>query len=174
MTAPANKEQEICKACGFCCDGTLFTRATSFKGEQILPKMIHDTDKNGDTWIKLPCQYFDECCTVYDKKRPNICGDFKCHLLKKSIKGKMAFDDLAQLIEQIKTQKERISKLLPNHPEGERLQSSFDEFMEQHKSKLDQKEFRLQHSQLLMEWASYQNRLTKFSKPNADTKKEQQ
>ena len=162
MTSPANKEQEICKACGFCCDGTLFSRATSFKSENILPKMIHDTDKNGDTWIKLPCQYFDECCTVYDQKRPQICGDFKCRLLKQAIKGKMAFDDLAQLIKQIKTQKKRIAMHIPNHQDDKLLKKSFEEFIDENKTNIDNKEFRSQNSQLLMEWASYNNRLKKF------------
>ena len=86
MTCTKNQEQEICRACGFCCDGTLFKRANSFKGEVLLPKMEAEII-NGSYHFKQPCAYFDQHCTAYDQQRPRDCTTYKCHLLK-YVKGK--------------------------------------------------------------------------------------
>ncbi|EDM25712.1 hypothetical protein LNTAR_13222 [Lentisphaera araneosa HTCC2155] len=161
MATSQNQEQELCKDCGFCCDGTLFTRATSFKNEALLPKMgVEIVDDS--YWFKLPCQYFDKCCTVYDHNRPAICGDFKCRLLSKFSNGKLEFDEIKKKIEQIKDQKIRLKKLIPNIKETQLLKEAYYAFLEKNKNELKTKKFRIQHSQLLLEWASYENRLSQF------------
>ncbi|MDD7987007.1 hypothetical protein PQO01_18820 [Lentisphaera marina] len=161
MTTPKNQEQELCKNCGFCCDGTLFARATSFKDEILLPKMEAEIIDDA-YWFKLPCVYFDKYCTVYDKKRPDICGDFKCRLLKKFIKGKLAFNELEKLIQQIKDQKNRLYQLIPNAKKNRTIKEAYHSFIENNKDDLDSKAFRIKHSQVLLEWASYENRLSQF------------
>ncbi|WDE98824.1 YkgJ family cysteine cluster protein [Lentisphaera profundi] len=161
MAIPENKEQELCKNCGFCCDGTLFTRAVSFKDEILLPKM--ETEIIDDSyWFKQPCSYFDQSCTVYEQKRPDICGDFKCRLLKKFTKGQIDFDELETLIHQLKVQKTRLYKLIPDVNPNDRLQDAFNSFLEKNKTPLESKAFKIKHSQLLLEWALYQERLSSF------------
>lgn len=128
MTSPINQEQDICKSCGFCCDGTLFNKAKSYKGEVLLPKMAAEMIDD-EYWFKLPCEYFDKYCTVYKEKRPNICGDFKCRLLKKFSKGKMDFTELKNLIQQIKSQKRRFYKLIPNAKTHQQLQEAYLSFL---------------------------------------------
>mgnify|MGYP005644641471 CR=1 FL=1 len=168
MTTPANKEQELCKTCGFCCDGTLYARATSFEDEILLPNM--ETEKLDDSyWFKLPCSYFDKCCTVYDQTRPAICGDFKCRLLKRFIKGKLEFDELEKLIQQIKEQKARLYKLIPNANITESIKNAYASFLDSNKDILESKNFRVKHSHLLLEWASYEHRLSKFHHKAAPT-----
>ena len=161
MAIPENKEQELCKNCGFCCDGTLFTRATSSKDEALLPEMEAEI-LDDSYWFKLPCSYFDKCCTVYEQKRPAICGDFKCRLLKKFIKGKLDFDELENLIHQIKAQKIRLRKIIPNIKAEDRLHGAFRFFLEKSKDELDSKAFKIKYAQVLLEWASYENRLSQF------------
>jgi hypothetical protein len=74
-------EQELCKSCGLCCDSTLFPHAKVEADEPLLPGQ-EEIHKDGKRLFKLPCPYFDGCCTVYHKQRPSVCGAFKCTLLE--------------------------------------------------------------------------------------------
>lgn len=80
------QEQRICVECGFCCDGTLFRHAHLDKGERggNLPHMIEASSFSRDDrdYFKLPCGYFSGKCTIYKRKRANVCGSYRCQLLK--------------------------------------------------------------------------------------------
>jgi hypothetical protein len=148
--------------CGFCCDGTLFKQAVSFEGEKVIPPMEQFTNTKGETWIKLPCPHFDEYCTVYNQKRPDVCGDFKCRIIFRFNKGKMTYDEAAKLISQIKQQRKRLSKLIPGIQKNEHLSHAYTRFIDQYKDAIDSKEFKIKNAQLLLEWASFEHRLSKF------------
>lgn len=79
------KEQQICINCGFCCDGTLFHNANLEPGEKgNLPDYMEKSyfkNEKGE-FFKLPCEYFDGKCTIYDQPKAIICGAFRCQLLK--------------------------------------------------------------------------------------------
>ena len=66
------KEQEICRSCGMCCDGTLFSRARLEAGEKgNLPIKIEERyhRNNESEFFKLPCPYFSKECTIYSQKK---------------------------------------------------------------------------------------------------------
>lgn len=89
-------EQTICVTCGFCCDGTLFQHAILRAGEQgSLPEKIEQNYRNekGKEFFLLPCLYFDEKCTIYDKKRAEICSGFRCQLLRDFEERKVSLQD---------------------------------------------------------------------------------
>jgi hypothetical protein len=81
---PLPPEQQICIACGFCCDGTLFDNATLQPGEmENLPEELRKNcyDKGKGAFFHLPCQYFSGKCTIYSSARLQICSRFCCRLL---------------------------------------------------------------------------------------------
>jgi GxxExxY protein len=89
------EEQNICVSCGFCCDGTLFLHAHLNPGERgNLPAKIEKASlsEDGKDYFRLPCRYFSERCTIYDRKRADICASYRCQLLKDHAAGKIIQD----------------------------------------------------------------------------------
>jgi hypothetical protein len=94
-------EQSICITCGYCCDGTLFMQAHLNPGERgYLPLRIEENSySDGESdYFKLPCLYFSEKCTIYDKKRADICSGYRCQLLKDFAGEKMTIDDALNIV----------------------------------------------------------------------------
>jgi hypothetical protein len=100
VTASLN-EQNICVTCGFCCDGTLFLHAHLNAGERgNLPEKIEQasfSEKDKD-YFRLPCQYFSEKCTIYDRKRADVCSSYRCQLLKDFDKRKVSLSDALETV----------------------------------------------------------------------------
>ena len=95
------EEQSICVSCGFCCDGTLFMRAHLNSGERgNLPEKIEENSfsEDGKDYFKLPCQYFSAKCTIYDKRRADVCGSYRCQLLKDFAGQKIALNDALETV----------------------------------------------------------------------------
>ena len=95
------QEQTICIKCGFCCDGTLFQHAHLDPGERgHLPEKIDQnsfTEEEKDFFM-LPCGYFSEKCTIYDRQRANLCASYRCQLLKDFAEGKVELSDALQIV----------------------------------------------------------------------------
>ena len=90
LTGPIN-EQNICVTCGMCCDGTLFFHALLQPGEMgNLPEKIEQNYRmeNGKEFFLLPCLYFNGKCTIYNKKRADVCSGYRCQLLRDFAEGK--------------------------------------------------------------------------------------
>jgi len=104
-------EQEICVKCGFCCDGTMFPRAYLSPGERgSLPEKIEQssyTDVDGE-YFRLPCEYFNKKCTIYTSGRANVCGEFRCQLLKDFEAGKLTLDEATEIIEGATAMRDRL------------------------------------------------------------------
>jgi len=95
------EEQSICVSCGFCCDGTLFLHAHLNEGERgHLPVKIEQacfTEEKKD-YFMLPCLYFSGKCTIYDKKKADVCSDYRCQLLKDFAQGKITLKDALETV----------------------------------------------------------------------------
>jgi len=68
-----------------CCDGTLFLHASLNRGEKgNLPEKIEQNtfSESEKDYFRLPCLYFEGICSIYNKKRTNICSSYRCQLLK--------------------------------------------------------------------------------------------
>lgn len=94
-------EQSVCVRCGFCCDGTLFLHAHLNEGERgSLPEKIENATftEGGKDYFRLPCGYFAGKCGIYDRQRADVCGSYRCQLLKDLSEGKItapeAFDTI--------------------------------------------------------------------------------
>jgi len=108
--APA-AEQQICVKCGFCCDATMFPKALLSPGERgSLPEKIEQSsysDVDGE-YFSLPCKYFDKKCTIYTSDRANVCGKYRCQLLKDFEAGKVTFDEAVEIIEEAIVMRDRL------------------------------------------------------------------
>ncbi len=79
------QEQDICVTCGFCCDGTLFAHALLNPGEKgSLPERIEENvfSEGEKDYFRQPCRYFEGRCTIYARKRADVCGSYRCQLLR--------------------------------------------------------------------------------------------
>ena len=159
MTDTDKKEQEICQCCGLCCDGTLFPRTAIHQSEHF-PSTTQDQNKN--KWLKQPCTYYENSCTIYNQLRPQDCCDFKCKSLRKFSNGALEIDALKERIKKIKEQKTRLYKLIPNSTRERRLHEVFNDFLIQNKNLLKSPAFKKQHTQLFLEWVSYKSHLKQF------------
>ncbi len=77
-------EQALCRSCGFCCDGTLFSTVSVGDLDPVTPLVTagirivaHDAKRS----FTQPCVAHDgQSCKVY-ADRPSNCREFRCKLL---------------------------------------------------------------------------------------------
>jgi len=77
---------DICLACGLCCDGTLFSHVTLQDSDDSDALAILELEQVDDaSSFVQPCQVLGSCgsCQVYHD-RPVMCAKFECDLLKSS------------------------------------------------------------------------------------------
>ena len=99
------KEQEICVTCGFCCDGTLFAHALLNPGEKgNLPQRIEENafTRAERDYFHLPCSYFTGRCTIYDRQRADVCGSYRCQLLRDFSEGNITYRQALGMVERAK------------------------------------------------------------------------
>ncbi len=105
----ATLSQAICRMCGLCCDGTLFSFARLRPEEDIvqLKKVGITTICDDGKTFTLPCASFDQICTIYDACRAKVCGGFICQLLKNYSKSRISYEDAADIIRQAHALKDK-------------------------------------------------------------------
>ena len=84
---PTNNFQDLCKNCGFCCDGTLFNHAIIEENEENEHFEIFTNSESGKRYFKQPCPYHNGICTLQLDTRASICSSFKCRVLKQLERG---------------------------------------------------------------------------------------
>lgn len=104
-------DEDLCKACGACCDGSLFIQAKLAEEEEILPDMAEGFARN-QRGFSLPCPYFCETCTVYDI-RPKICRTFGCDLLAAVKHGATPYADALQAVARLRRARAALAVHLP-------------------------------------------------------------
>ena len=105
------EEQAICVACGFCCDGTLFLHACLNPGERgHLPEKIEEKSfaEEGKDYFHLPCLYFSEKCTIYDRQRADVCSAYRCQLLKDLAGGIISPDEALSVVMDAKRMRDEL------------------------------------------------------------------
>ena len=108
MNAAADDVSTLCLACGFCCDGTLFTAVPL--GVEESPRLPTTTRANGSRVLLQPCAALNgTCCTMYEA-RPLACRRYECLLL---IALKAGETSLQPALEIVAEAKRRIARLPP-------------------------------------------------------------
>lgn len=120
MSDGKNEISELCVSCGMCCDGTLFNKANvgdeaDRKAAEELGLSVFELD--GKPFFKMPCLHFSNCCSVYGKERPQVCGTFFCNPVRKYKRGEQTFDDASQQVHWLLEQRNKLLKIASQYPE---------------------------------------------------------
>lgn len=85
-TAPEAAANILCKSCGLCCTGHLFSRtklrSAELESAQDLGLNVFRSHPN-ERGFSQPCPLWQGQCTIYDSPQyPRFCRTYKCKLLK--------------------------------------------------------------------------------------------
>ena len=112
-------EQDLCRACGLCCDGTLFDVVKLESGDDAgaltalgLPIKI-SRGKTPVGRFPQPCAALcaDRSCRLY-ADRPWQCRTFECRTLKRAKAGETTFTAALRIVQQARRRADKIRALL--------------------------------------------------------------
>lgn len=99
---------KLCISCGMCCDGSLFKHAHLFDQDDIVLAQSLNLSVVKNEGFKLPCKYFDGCCTIWTSQKPKICDKFFCKPLKKYFDNEIAFNEAETKVKNLLSIKEKM------------------------------------------------------------------
>jgi Fe-S-cluster containining protein len=111
--------EQLCRACGLCCDGTLFDLVKLEQGDDAaklkalgLP-VTASRGKMPVARFPQPCSALceDRTCRLY-ADRPWQCRTFECQLLKDAKAGRITFAAALPLVQQARRRADRVRRLL--------------------------------------------------------------
>ena len=120
--AAVSSEQigQLCRACGLCCDGSLFSWG-QIDGEDDWAVAaglgFSFVDEGGKHSLSLPCRHFSGTCTIYGQQRPRVCSDFFCYPIRQLKRGELAFEQVQSLLEQAVMLQRRFVRACGSYPE---------------------------------------------------------
>ena len=158
---------KLCVSCGYCCDGTLFTKAKAYDEDapHIARLGLTASENEGNKSFGLPCHHFEGKCTVYDQTRPRTCGKFFCEPVKKIRKQESSVEEVQALIEKVRILREQFFAVVQQqYPEFE--DCSLAEIRQRlyNVSEEEQKDFRKKYSSLYVIGARLFPAVKKFMK----------
>ena len=104
--------ENICLACGLCCDGTLIGFVQLDADEITDINKIMDIEVVNDNGFFLhPCKKYCNGCTIY-AQRPKNCDRFKCELLHTVDQKTLSFNSAVDVVSIIKQKKIAIEQKL--------------------------------------------------------------
>jgi len=110
-----NPIEQLCPACGLCCNGVLFADVELQKGDdagQLIDLGLALKKKGLKRAFAQPCHCFDgKLCRIYDD-RPKRCATFECGLLKRVQSGEMFAPAALKQIADAKKLVENVRRLL--------------------------------------------------------------
>lgn len=134
--SPAN---QLCKACGLCCSGHLFSwvRLDALELDQVEKlgvRVIRDDPRQRG--FLQPCPLWDGVCTVYTSPEyPHSCQRYKCKVLRQLLDDDISLPEALSTIQDTLTLIHEIEPLLP-----ESSAISFRERLIAHKEELEAEE----------------------------------
>lgn len=111
---PLAESEDLCRACGFCCDWVLFRFAELSADEAAWAKRRHLplVDRAGKASLAIPCGAHGRAgCTVYEE-RPSVCRSFRCVLLRGVADGQTPFEKASALVTRARALADRIADQL--------------------------------------------------------------
>jgi len=113
----ASEATTLCKACGLCCTGHLFSWVR-LKAVELAPleklglKVIRsDPRQRGFT---QPCPMWNGVCTIYDSPHyPRGCDSYKCKLLRELLDESVSLARALKVVKQAKENIHGVEEVLP-------------------------------------------------------------
>lgn len=104
-TSNESSATTLCKSCGLCCTGHLFSwtklRSVELDSIQALGlKVFREPQQRG---FNQPCPLWDGICKIYDSsKYPRFCRTYKCKLLKQLLDEVTPLPSALETVQQTK------------------------------------------------------------------------
>ncbi|MBK9926911.1 MAG: hypothetical protein IPP66_16695 [Anaerolineales bacterium] len=113
----ASEATELCKACGLCCTGHLFSWVR-LKAVELTPLeklglnvIRSDPRQRGFT---QPCPMWNGICTIYESPQyPRGCDSYKCKLLRELLDESVSLPKALRVVKQAKAKIQVVENLLP-------------------------------------------------------------
>ena len=114
-----NPSEQLCLACGLCCDGTLFDLVKLEPGDDAAKlkalglKVAVSRGKVPVTRFPQPCTALckDRTCRVY-VDRPSQCRVFECGVLKDAKAGRIPFASALRVVKQARGRADKMRRML--------------------------------------------------------------
>ncbi len=112
----ATPATRLCRACGLCCDGTVFVYVpvTEEEARRLVHRLpiLPATDRL-EARFDLRCPAHGAGgCSIYEE-RPDICAQFRCKLLRRLEAGTIDLDDARVVVARVRALAERLDAALP-------------------------------------------------------------
>ena len=128
----------LCKACGLCCTGHLFSwtklKSVELDSMETLGVGVIRSIPS-QRGFNQPCPLWQGQCTIYSSPSyPYFCRTYKCKLLKKLLDGTTSLADALGMIKRAKEMIQNVEMLLPDSPNRnfrERLTAQLEELEDQ-------------------------------------------
>lgn len=127
--------EQLCLACGLCCDGTLFGHVRLAPGDD--PKRLKalglpvtvSRAKTPVTFMRQPCSALcaDRTCRVY-ADRPGQCRTFECGVFQGAQAGRIKFAAALRAVRQARRRADKIRRLLRELGDADEHRSLIDRF----------------------------------------------
>jgi uncharacterized protein len=107
----------LCLSCGMCCNGALHGQARIapqeiYFAESLGLTILEEIEKEVKVSFRLPCpRWQDGRCSVYPI-RPNVCGDYRCKLLRSLHENEMELDTAQYFVTEVKALVSEIEELI--------------------------------------------------------------
>ncbi len=113
----ASEATTLCKACGLCCTGHLFSwvrlKATELTPSEKLGLNVvrNDPRQRGFT---QPCPVWNGICTIYESPHyPRGCESYKCKLLRELLDESVSLSDALAVVDETKNLIHQVETHLP-------------------------------------------------------------
>ncbi len=94
----------LCRACGLCCDGSLFTRVPLRPDEPVPPLVSLTTTPYGARYVQQHCTALSaQGCGCY-AERPRACRGFECLVLTALKADEVSLADALALVTRVRAQ----------------------------------------------------------------------
>lgn len=108
---------ELCKACGLCCSGHLFSwvrlKAIELTPLERLGVRVIRNDPRQRGFLQ-PCPMWTGTCKIYDSHHyPSGCRSYNCKLLRELLDESVELDQALRVVKQAKTKIRGVEKVLP-------------------------------------------------------------
>lgn len=158
----ASQAEILCKSCGLCCTGHLFTW-TKLKSVELAPARSLGLNvfgsKPNQRGFSQPCPLWEGQCTIYTTPQyPHACRTYKCKLLKEVLDENAPLPNALTLVREAKGVIDELELLLPNSRNNnfrERLAAQIEYLKESTQREKVDLEFLMKASVLLSIYEKY-------------------
>ncbi|MEP5938890.1 MAG: YkgJ family cysteine cluster protein [Erythrobacter sp.] len=101
MSSSTPNISELCVSCGLCCSGAVFSHAKLSEADKDVLAQSGVSAGDGtytEDRLHLPCRLLQgTACSIYDRGRPQVCGEYLCKLARELDAGEISLAEAKQV-----------------------------------------------------------------------------